>query len=125
MPGVGKVYESVTAPDVPAALIGFVGVPITTAPAPDAFVAVWKTSVKVVPVEETPVLVIVDESVTAIPAVAAVGVGAVAVRFAPVTVTAVHTPQLSSSFDSATVPTNDALLSAHARTNTVPAVPKV
>ena len=42
-----------------------------------------------------------------------------------VTVIGVHAPQLSFSSASVIAPTNDALLSAQARTYQVPAVPKV
>jgi hypothetical protein len=62
-------------------------VPISIAPEPDASFATWKRSVKVVPDDAEPVLVIVDENVTAVPATAAVGVTTPAVRFGPVTVT--------------------------------------
>ena len=114
-----NVYESVAAPEVPAVRIGLVYVPITVAPAPAADVALWKMFENVVPVEAVPLLVSVELRVTAVLTVAEVGVMAPAVRFgngsAP-TVTAVHAPQLSLSFDSAMVPTIEALLSAQART---------
>ena len=106
-------------PLAPAASTPCAAVPITAAPVPEASLATWKRFVKPVPVDAVPTFETVELSVTAAPAVAVVGVTVLTVRSGAAvaeTVTGVHAPQLSLSFDSAMVPTIEALLSAQART---------
>lgn len=54
--------------------------PMSVVLAPDAFVAVWKRFWKPAPVVFVPVFAMVEESVTAVPVVAVVGVMEEAVR---------------------------------------------
>lgn len=120
--------EMVVAPEVPPARTGLVTVPTTARPAPAEVTAVWNTLVKVVTVDAEPLLVTVEDSVTAVPAIAVVGVVLLGVRLIPAgaeTVISVHAEQLLLSFDSAMVPAIDALLSAHTRIYFVPDIGKV
>ncbi len=83
VPAEVNVCEKFTVPDVPAARIGLETVPITVAPVPAASVAVWNILLNVAPVERVPELVIVEDSVVAVFAVAVVGVTELAVRSMP------------------------------------------
>ncbi len=88
VPAVGNVYESVAAPVPEAASAPLVCVPISVLPVPDASVARWNRLVKPAPVAADPLLEMVEESVTAVPLVAAVGVTEPATKsLVPVTVT--------------------------------------